>query len=156
MINGLLPTRATLMLDLLVVGMVIIVAAMFLSVLLVKAGRYKMHRQIQTVLSAILLIVVIMFEVDVRFFTDWRALARESAYFESGWVFRTLIIHLVFAIPTPFVWGTVLVLAWKNFANPPQPGAHSRLHCKLGYTAIGLMLMTAITGWLFYVTAFVL
>ncbi len=143
------------MLDLLFVAMFAIVIVMIASICWVRRRNFQLHRQIQIGLSAVLIVTVVLFEVDIRFFSDWQTPARESAFYDSGWVFRSLYIHLAFAIPTPFVWGAVVWMAVRNFGSHPNPGAHSWLHRRMGYLAAGLMLMTSMTGWIFYFLAFV-
>lgn len=153
--QGLLPTRGSLVLDMIVcvIGLALIVLAF--SIYSVRIRRnYALHRRIQIALSMVLLAAVIAFEVDVRFLTDWRAAASKSPFYDSGWVDRILWIHLTFAIPTPLIWGWILIRAWRGF-RPLEPGAHSRFHRRWGWIAAILMTMTVVTGWLFYWTAFV-
>ena len=69
---------------------------------------------------------------------------------------RTMLwVHLVFAVSTPLLWITTLTLAWRRFAKPPQPGAHSRTHKTLGWLATVDLVMTSVTGLGFYYLAFV-
>ena len=78
------------------------------------------------VLGVVLLVVVVLFEVDVRVY-GWRQFAEASAYYDS-WVFPSLYIHLVFAISTTFLWIYVIVAALRQFDSPPKPNAYSRRH----------------------------
>ena len=55
---------------------------------------------------------------------------------------------------TPLIWTTTLVLAWRRFANPPQPGVHSRLHKTLGWISTLDLVLTSVTGLAFYYVAF--
>ena len=63
-------------------------------------------------------------------------------------------MHLVFAITTPFLWGTTLAFALK-LGSPPKPGAHSKLHSTLGWLSTVDITMTSVTGLAFYYFAFV-
>ena len=45
--------------------------------------------------------------------------------------------------------------ALRNFASPPEPGAHSAWHRRFGRLAAYDLLATAVTGWIFYWLAFV-
>lgn len=143
------------MLDAVALAMIAIVVALVISILLVKKQRYRGHKRLQTTISILLLIAVLAFELDMRFFTDWRELAETSRFYKSGIVDVVLAIHLMFAIPTPFVWGYVLIRALKGFPGPPEPGDHSSAHKKGARIAVGMMTMTAVTGWIFYLAAFV-
>ena len=156
---GFLPTRGGLMLDFVFVAMFAILPVMAWSIYLVRYRQaYIVHRTIQMVLAVVLLIAVVAFEVDVRFFTDWQALAEPSPYFERGtWnaVWYSLLIHLAFAIPTPFLWAFVIIQALRKFPHPPRPSSYSATHVFWARFATGGMFLTALTGWIFYWLAFV-
>ena len=143
------------MLDAVAVAMLAILIALFFTIGLAKRQRFQLHKRLQTIISILLLIAVVVFELEMRFFTDWRELAKPSRFYESGIVDISLAIHLLFAIPTPFVWGAVLILALRRFPKPPIPDDHSRIHRRWAWVAVGMMTMTAITGWIFYLLAFV-
>ena len=153
--TGFLPSRGSLMLDTVVCAMVLVLVVLAISIYLARAkGQYLAHRAIQITLAVILAVTVIAFEIDIRFFTDWRSAAEQSPYFASGLVDVSLWVHLSFAIPTPFIWAYVLFGAVRRF-QPPQPGPYSRFHRRWGWIAAVAMLMTALTGWIFYYLAFV-
>ena len=177
-IDGFLGTRASLMLDVVFLAMFAIIPALGWSIWLVKYRRnYLLHKRIQVVLMVVLGIAVTLFELDVRFFSGWRERAEVSPYYASvesagpvwdaiflnllrrpttpGWVFRTLLIHLVFAVTTAILWGWVGVRALRRYPHPPVPGPHSRSHVFWGKIAAWDMLLTAVTGWIFYWLAFV-
>jgi uncharacterized membrane protein YozB (DUF420 family) len=153
--NGFLPTRGSIVLDAIFIGMFLISAAMIISVCLVRFRKqYRVHRRLQIWLAVFLAVAVVVFEIDVRFITDWRKLAEPSRFYESGMVDRWLWIHLAFAIPTPFIWIFVVVKALRKFAPDAVPNDHSRSHRFWGWIAVASMLMTAITGCVFYWLAF--
>lgn len=146
------------MLDVIFVAMFIIVVVMFASVYLVRAKRnVNLHRSIQLTLAVVLAVAIVLFEVDVRFFTNWRELAAPSPWYQSGWATACLWIHLVFAIPTPFVWGWTIFGALKNFATETNPGfgGYAAEHKKRGWISVWLMTATAVTGCTFYWMAFI-
>lgn len=158
-INGFLNTRASLMLDIVFLAMFVVVPVLGYSIYLVKYRRqYALHKQIQIVLGAVLLLTVVLFELDMRI-NGWRERARPSPYFGSdeaqGWVFYALYIHLVFAVSTAALWIAVIARAIKHFPNPPRPSEHSRWHLRWGKLAAIDMALTALTGWIFYWLAFV-
>ena len=154
--NGFLPTRASWMLDFVAVAMLGLVVVLTISIYQIRSRkRAVLHRNIQITTAIILTIALVAFEVDVRFITAWRELAKFSPYYASGLVDRWLMIHLVFAIPTPLVWGYVIVMGLRKFKTGFQQGRYNRTHRILGRVAAGFMFMTAITGWIFYFVAFV-
>lgn len=158
-IDGVLGTRGSIMLDVVFVAMFAVVPVLIYSVLLVKNRRkYLTHKRLQIALGSILIVAVSAFEIDMRFFTDWRQRAVASPYYRSeGWspVMTSLVIHLSFAIPTLAIWIWTIVGALRRFESPPQPCRHSPAHRKLGWAATLGMIGTAATGWVFYWMAFV-
>jgi len=158
-INGFLGTRASLMLDLVFLAMFAVLPVMGWSIWLVRARRnYTLHKRVQLVLAAVLLVTVTAFEIDIRIH-GWRERARPSRFFGDGqqWglVDISLAVHLVFAVSTAALWVWVVVGAWKHFDDPPLPGPYSHKHRKLGWLAAIDMTLTAVTGWVFYLLAFV-
>lgn len=153
-LQGFLPTRGSFVLDFVFVAMFAIMLLLTLNIRMARGGKYQLHRNLQIWLSVILLIAIIIFEIDVRFFTDWKKLAEPSRYYDSGLVHWAMGIHLSFAIPTPFVWGFVIYRALKHFPNPATPSAHSAEHRKWGWIAALMMFGTGITGCIFYWVAF--
>ena len=159
-INGFLGTRASLMLDVVAVTMLAIVPLLALSVYRVKFARqYALHKKLQLAMATVLLVAVLLFELDIRV-NGWVERAVGSPYFDlqNKWSCPAgiaLIVHLCFAVPTLLLWTLVVVQALRKFSQPPQPGPHSRWHARWGMTAAIGMLLTAVTGWIFYWLAFV-
>lgn len=144
------------MLDVVFLATFAIVAVLAVSIYLVRnRQRFRAHSRIQIVLGIVLVVAITAFEIDLRFFTDWRSLASKSAYYDSGWVDRWLAIHLCFAIPTPILWLATIVLGIRWFGTNPQPNQHSLKHRRLGWISAVAMGLTMFTGWIFYYVAFV-
>lgn len=154
-INGFLGTRASIMLDVVFLAMFAVIPVMGWSIWLVKAKRnYALHKLVQLTLGVVLLGAVTLFEVDMRFMTNWRERAAESPYFNSC-VFPSLYLHLFFAVPTALIWIFVIVQALRNFPSPPVPGPYSKVHRMWAWIATVEMTATAVTGWIFSYLAFV-
>jgi uncharacterized membrane protein YozB (DUF420 family) len=147
------------MLDFVFLAMFIVVPVLLTSIYLVRVKRqYQWHKRLQLMLAIVLLITIGLFEWDMRFMTDWRARAAQSAYFDvqgRNWVDVALFVHLCCAVPTFLVWLVVVVGALRGFGRSPKPGPHSRWHRPMGWVATAGMVATALTGWLFYWMAFV-
>jgi uncharacterized membrane protein YozB (DUF420 family) len=153
--NGFLPTRGSLMLDFVTVAMVAVSLLLLLSVYWAKR-QWRWHRALQITLAVILLVAIVAFEVDLRFFSDWQKLAEPSPYYESGWVHRWLWVHLGFAVPTPFLWAGLIFVSLKG--QPQNPAEHVQFanwHKRWGWASVILMWLTAVTGWVFYWVSFV-
>lgn len=162
MTRGFLGYDASLMLDVVVCALLAVVPALLWSLYEVKVRRrYALHRNIQLVLAAVLLLAVLLFEVDMRLQGGWRNIINRDPSNprlagEALDQVRTLLyVHLCFAISTPILWGATIYLALKRFPNPPLPGPHSELHKKLGWLSVLDLVMTSVTGLTFYYMAFV-
>lgn len=160
--TGFLGFDSSLMLDVVVCALVLVVPVVVYSLYLVKVRRnYALHAAVQTTLSVVLLVVVAAFEIDMRMHGGWEKIINKNPdtprlVGEALEQVRTMLwIHLVFAVSTPVLWVTTLVLAWKRFPSPPVPGAHSHLHKKLGWLSTLDLVMTSLTGLGFYYLAFV-
>jgi hypothetical protein len=158
---GFLPLgRGSLMLDVVFLAMFAVVPLLVASIYLVKfQRRYALHKSLQVVMAAVLLLAVVLFEIDIRI-SGWEHRAEPSPYFDPAnkWtcpVGLALLVHLSFAVPTLLLWIAVVVQALRKFSDPPLPGAHSRWHARYGMLAAAGMVMTAVTGWVFYGLAFV-
>ena len=156
MLPGFLPfSRATIMLDVVAVAMVVVVAVLTWSIYLVKyKQKFVLHKRIQLALGWVLLAAVTLFELDMRI-SGWRHLAEASAYYDTL-VFPMLYIHLVFSVSTALLWIYVLIGAVRNFDKIPSPNSYSPHHKRVAKLAALDMYATALTGWTFYVLAFVL
>lgn len=160
MSHGFLGYSSTFMLDFVVTALVLIVPALVASLYLVKVRRnYVAHRNLQLILAGVLLVAVLAFEVDIRAHGGWQAIVGTRTPSLSDEQFaaikQILYVHLVFAISTPLLWATTIVLALKRMPNPPAPSEHSRLHKSLGWLSVIDLVLTSATGLLFYYRAFI-
>jgi putative membrane protein len=156
--HGFLGTRASLMLDVVFLALFAVVPALAWSIWQVRYGRrYLLHKRVQLTLATVLLLAVLAFEIDMRFFTDWHELASPSPYFASpvNWVKLALAVHLCFAVPTTFLWLYVVWHALAKIPDPPRPSEHSAHHKRYGWLAAWGMAGTGVTGWIFYYLAFI-
>jgi uncharacterized membrane protein YozB (DUF420 family) len=155
--DGFLGTRASFMLDVVCIGMVLVMLILSWSIRQVRMHRnFQLHKRIQLGLAALLLVVLTGFEIDIRF-NGWRdRAAGEIGGSPTQGVYVALWIHLFFAISTVLLWIIVITRALRRFPNPPVPNEHSAFHRRFGWLAAIDMLMTTLTGWVFYVLAFVM
>ena len=142
------------MMDFVCLAMVGILAALGWSVYQVKFHRrFQLHKRLQLILAMILFVAVAAFEIDVRFISGWEERAKDSPFFAT-WVYPSLYVHLFFSITTPPLWAFVIVQAIRKIPNPPGPSAYSRPHIVWAKLASIDLLLTTITGWIFYYLAF--
>ena len=152
--DGFLATRASLGMDLLLVGLLALLPVLAVSIAAVRSRRYALHKALQLTIVAVLLSVIVAFEIDIRLFSDWKLRAAASPFWPAG-VLWSLGVHLVFAVSTFGLWAWVLWEALARFPNPPEPGSHGPRHRRLARLAALDLLATAVTGTIFYWLAFV-
>jgi hypothetical protein len=171
-IDGFLGTRGSLMLDVVFLAMFAVLPLLAVSIALVKRGKFHLHKKLQLVLGLVLLLAVVAFEVDMRLngwipraYADganpYVALAEPPASGERlklDWscpVGLSLIVHLFFAVPTAAIWVYTIAAALRKFPHEPVPGPYSAAHKFWGWLATIEMVLTAVTGWVFYYLAFI-
>ncbi len=158
--DGFLGYKSSFMLDFVVAALVLIVPVLLFSLYTVKVRKnFLLHRNLQLLLGIVLLIAVAAFEVDLRLQGGWLAVVNKGepklTPEKLSFVGSLLVVHLVFAISTPFLWIATIVLALRRIPNPPQPGPHSGLHKILGWLSTIDITLTSATGLVFYYFAFV-
>lgn len=153
-INGFLGTRASLMLDVVFVALFLVLPAMAWAIWTVRYRRnYALHKRLQLAISGALGVVLVAFEVDMQLVSGWRDRAALSPYWSDG-VMASLYVHLVFSISTAALLLYVVVGALRNIPKPPGPSPYSARHMFWARLAAIDLLMTSITGWIFYWMAF--
>jgi putative membrane protein len=153
--DGFLPfSRASLMMDIVALSMLAVIPILLFSSYSVRLRKkYSLHKRIQSTLGLILLVVVVLFEIDVRF-NGWRQIAEVSPYYGMP-LNVVLAVHLVFAVSTSVLWIATFFGAVRNIPSPPGPSKFSPAHRRLARFAVKGMVGTGITGWIFYWMAFV-
>jgi len=153
-LNGFLGSRASLGTDLVFVALFAVIPLLAWSVQLARRQHYRWHKQAQLAIAAALLVAIVIFEIDMRFVSGWKPRAVDSPWWPGG-VWTALSVHLVFAISTVVLWIWVVWEAVRRFPVPPAPAAHSRRHRLMGRLAAADLVLTSLTGWIFYWFAFV-
>jgi len=144
--------------DLVLVGLLALLPVLVWSIYLVRNRRsYAAHKSLQVFIAGTLLAAILVFEVDVRLISDWKvraAAAGMNPWWPAG-VLTALAIHLVFAVSTLVLWVWVLWEAFLRFPVPPMPGSHGGRHRFMARLAAIDLMLTAVTGTVFYWLAFV-
>ncbi len=151
--EGFLPmSRASFMLDFIVLAMGAIVPILFLSIYLVRRKRqFALHRKIQITLGVVLGLAILAFELDMRIF-GWRQYAEPSPYFQT-FVFPALYVHLCFAVPTLCLWVYTLSMALRH-RIATETNQQRIQHKRWGHWSALGMLGTSFSGCLFFWLAF--
>jgi len=147
-------SRASLGMDIVLVGLLALLPVLAWSIAAVRAGRYGLHKRLQLFITAALALAIVAFEIDVRIFSDWRERAAASPFWPTG-VLGSLGIHLVFAVSTFLLWTWTVWEALRRFPVPAAPAEHGPRHRRVARLAAVDLLATAVTGFVFYWLAFV-
>lgn len=147
---GFLGTRGNLLMDTVVVAIVLTPFLFLWAVRLAKRGRYTQHRNFQTGLLGVLLVVVILFEVDVRLSGGTEGFLAGSPYLGTPLLKWLLRIHVVVAVATTLLWLAIAVQAWRARMDL-NPLAFSAAHRRRGYWVFAGVIFTAVSGvWLYW------
>jgi hypothetical protein len=158
--DGFLGYHTSFMLDAVVVALVLVVPVLVFSLYSVKIRKqYTLHRNLQLALAVTLLAAVAAFEVDLHLVQGgWQNVVRKGPPVtdeQLNFIRTVLRVHLIFAASTPFLWALTIGLALRFMPKPPAPSSHSRLHKTLGWVSTVDLVMTSVTGLIFYYIAFV-
>ena len=153
--DGFLPfSRASFMLDVVALGMLLVIPILTFSIYWVRLKKaYHFHRQVQSIMAGVLLFVVVCFEIEIRLF-GWQQYATVSPFYET-YLYPFLTFHVIVACITTVFWVLTVYKAVRHFPKQTAPNKHSFKHKKLARMAALSMYLTAITGWIFYWMAFI-
>jgi putative membrane protein len=152
-VEGFLPmSRASFVLDFIAVAMAAVLPILLVSLYQVRQRRnYQLHKRIQILLGLVLGVAILVFELDMRLY-GWRQFAEPSPYYTT-FVIPSLIFHLIFAIPTLFLWIYTIVMALRQRIDT-QSGNPQFRHKFFGRLSAYAMIGTTLSGWLFFWLAF--
>ncbi len=151
---SLVGSRASLGMDVVLVGLIALLPVLAWSVQAARSGQFVLHKRLQLFIVTALAVAILIFEVDVRLISDWKLRARPSPHWPVG-VLWALGIHLVFAVSTFVLWTWVVWEAVSRFPQPPRRHEHGPRHRRMARLAAVDLLLTAVTGVIFYWLAFV-
>ena len=145
-------TGAPFMMDVVVLALMVLVPLLFYSIRQVKPGNPILHKRLQLLMAAILLLAVILFEIEVRLAGGIYELTNNSLYYKTRFFDIMLYTHLVFAISTPFLWAWTIAGALRHFKNGSM-GVYAEMHKKLGWLSAMDLVCTSATGiWVYYIS----
>lgn len=158
--DGFLGYQTSFMLDAVVVALVLVVPVLLFSLYSVKIKRqYIRHRNLQLTLACTLLAAVLAFELDLHWVQGgWANVVKKGpplSEAQTKLIQQVLQVHLMFAVTTPLLWAVTITLALARIPSPARPSEHSRTHAVLGWASTLDLVLTSVTGLLFYYVAFV-
>jgi uncharacterized membrane protein YozB (DUF420 family) len=151
--SGLFP-NTDILIDIVNVSFIIIVPTLIYSWSKVRKSEYGLHKKVQLLLFAVLFVVVILFELDLRQRGGIFKMVEQSQFAGTAFLNGLIWFHMFVSITTSFIWiGLVAFSLWK-FASPPVPNKFSGVHKFFGKIGMIDMILTGITGVMLYVLGF--
>jgi len=152
--QGFLGTRADVLTDLITVGYGVIPLVLYLSALRARRGEHRLHRNIQCICLALLTVILILFETNIRLRGGSDALYLTSSFANTPLLRFSLIGHLAIAISTYVGWCGLTIASLRRFQRT-LPGDFGATHRRMGRLVIAGNVATAVTGMWIYLLGFV-
>ncbi|WP_345988894.1 DUF420 domain-containing protein [Sulfurimonas sp. HSL1-2] len=139
---GFLGTRALWFMDVVTLWFAALPFLMGGAIYLAMRKREHAHKRAQTLLFAVTLAMVVLFEVGVRFTGGFVAYAEESGVeFSSLAVF--LAVHVLIAVAAVAGWAWLLIDALRSYGSSATVAA---THKRNGLIVFGGMTVTSLMG----------
>jgi uncharacterized membrane protein YozB (DUF420 family) len=156
--SGFLGFGASFMLDFVLVSLILVVPVVLLGIFFAKNKSYKKHSRVMFLLSFVLLVVVTLFEVDIRLHDGIDGIAKaagKESNVQTPFFVILLYVHLFFALSCCVLWSGTVWGAWKNFYwKEPAPNSYGAIHRKRVWISLFFLLAVVITGIMVYYFAF--
>jgi uncharacterized membrane protein YozB (DUF420 family) len=154
-LSGLFPTT-TWIIDVVNASFLIFTPVLLWSWSRARRGAYTSHRNAQVIIFVVLLVVVILFELELRSLGGVFKAVEQSRFAAAAWLNGLIYFHTVCAVSTSLLWIALVVVSSLKFPRPPRPNAFSGWHILLGRAGMAGMLLSAVTGVILYFAGFVM
>lgn len=149
--TGFLGTRALWFMDVVTLWFGVLPLLMGAAIVLAMRKRYELHKTLQAVLFLLTLVMVVVFEVGVRFSGGFLAYAEHSSV-PFGALTTLLAVHILIAVAAVGAWAWLLIDSWRRYGELGEVPASHKGYGKLVYAG---MTVTSILGVLIYLLLFV-
>jgi len=149
--TGFLGTRALWFMDLVTLWFAVLPFLMALAISLAMTKRYRGHLRLQTLLFAITVAMVLVFEVGVRVTGGFVAYAEGSGV-SFGALSALLGIHILIAVAAVGLWSWLLIDSLRRYKEGSVIAGHKRY----GIAVFAGMTVTSLLGVLIYLLLFVI
>ena len=151
---GFFGTRAPLFMDIVSLIVLLLPFLIFGAIMLAKHERYRLHITVQTILFVFSVIVVLFFEIGVRWIGGYEKLMQGSSV-SHRYIVGVLIFHIMISVMTLLLWIYTLITARRYRHSKTLPGLYTSAHRKDGYRTFGGIVATVLTGAWVYMLLFV-
>jgi uncharacterized membrane protein YozB (DUF420 family) len=151
--RGIFGTRADLFMDLAIVLLTALPFAMLGALRFARSGRVYAHRAMQTGLLVAVLVVLALFETDIRLAGGTRSYIAQSRM--GAAILPLLRVHVAIALLTFVSWLALIVASWPRM-RVTLPGAFSARHRAWGKVTFGGVCLMSATGAALYACVYLL
>jgi len=150
--TGFLGTRALWFMDVVTIWFALLPFLLAGAIFLAMRRHYLLHARVQTVLFALTLAMVVLFEVGVRFSGGFLSYAEGSSVAFSA-LATLLVVHILIAVAAVALWAWLLVDTLLRFR---REGRVAMSHRRFGQITYAGMTVTSFLGVLIYLLLFVM
>lgn len=148
---GFLGTRALWFMDLVTLWFALLPFLMGAAIMVAKRKRYDLHQRAQTVLFAVTLGMVVLFEVGVRVSGGFAAYAEQSGV-SYGALVTLLAVHILIAVAAVGMWAWLLIDALRSYRVSGEVAAKHKTYGQAVYAG---MSVTSFLGVMIYWLLFI-
>lgn len=152
--SGFLGTKALLFMDVVTIFFVLLPFLLAYSIKLAINKKYKLHFISQTIILAIGLVMVLVFEIGVRLTGGFIEYAKHSSL-SYDFLLIFLIVHIVIAIFTVAGWLYLYISSYKLYKKSGFKEFSNSKHKKIGKAIFASMTLTSVMGVSIYIFLFI-
>ena len=132
------------LIQILVVSFLIYLPVFVYSIRLAKQKRIAEHRRVQTLLWAVLAVIVVIFEISVRIAGGADQIFRKSSLKGTWLLDLSFYVHFSIATFTFLFWSWLLFISRRK-SGRELPGKFSSRHRIYGYVVFAGLILTTVT-----------
>ena len=151
---GFLGTRAAMYMDVVTLYFALLPMLVAYAIRLAARGAYERHYRMQMAVLALTLVIVVVFEVGVRFGGGFLDYAGTSGM-NYGFLVVFLIVHILIAIATVAAWLYLVYSARKVFLEKGADAEAFRWHAAMGKRVFAGITLTSLMGVMIYLFLFI-
>lgn len=148
---GFLGTKALMYMDIVTLYFAVLPFLLAFSIYQAVRGNIRFHYQSQFLILAVTIIMVLIFEIGVRFTGGFAEYSKQSPI-SYDFLLLFLIIHILIALMAVGGWIYLIISSYKSYQNNILE--NSSKHRKIGKWIFAALTLTSIMGCLIYLFLF--
>lgn len=148
---GFLGTKALMYMDIVTLYFAVLPFLLAFSIYQAVRGNIRFHYQSQFLILAVTIIMVLIFEIGVRFTGGFAEYSKQSPI-SYDFLLLFLIVHILIALMAVGGWIYLIISSYKSYQNNILE--NSSKHRKIGKWIFAALTLTSIMGCLIYLFLF--